>query len=357
MWVARVEAHSDGRYAAALKGTGSVVVNTEPPGAMVLCERYERRGLVWPLRDRRTLGTTPLDVALPMGSYRLRLLLPGRAVVTYPVYITRGRRWHSGTLRLPALDDVPPGQTFVPGGPFTRGGDPDAQDGLPRADVHVDGFIAQCLPVTTGEYATFLDAVARTDPDRAWALVPRNPSGESQTGGQYWERPSPGAPYVVPEKDRDGDRWDPCWPVMALSWEDATAYAAWRARRDGLPWRLPTEDEWEKLARGVDGRLYPWGDDFDATLCNMRQSHPDGPSPRVVGSYPEDASVYGARDVAGNQQEFCGDLTYGTNDRMRPTRGGAWTSDGMRCRLTWRTGFRPAVVKVVAGFRLVRSLD
>jgi len=354
VWAARVEAHSD-RYTEALRGTGSVVLETDPPGAEVICERYERRGLVWPLAERRTLGTTPLDEPLAMGSYRLRVTLPGRAVVTYPIHITRGRRWHAGVLRLPALEDVPPGSAFVPGGPFRRGGDAEAQDGRPREEVRVASFVARCLPVTTGEYAEFLTDVARSDPERAWAMAPRNPSGETHLGGQYWERPEAGSAYVVPERDRDGDRWDPRWPVMGLSWEDATAYATWRARRDGLPWRLPTEDEWEKLARGVDGRLYPWGDDFDATLCNMRHSHPGGPTPLVVGAFKTDVSVYGARDLAGGQNEFCGDEQYGPNARMRPTRGGTWTSDAMRCRLTWRAGYRPGVVKVVTGFRLVLS--
>ena len=355
-WAARVEAHDSGRYVEQLRGEGRVILDTEPSGAEVICERYEQRGLVWPLVERRSLGVTPLDVALPMGSYRLRLLRAGSAVVTCPVHITRGRRWDGGRLRLPSMDQLPPGQAFVPAGPFTRGGDAEAQDGLPRQVVHVDSFIACCLPVTTAQYAAFLSDVHATDPEQAWARAPRNPTAATQSGGQYWERPAPGRAYVVPERDRDGDRWDANWPVMGICWEDAQAYAEWAARREGLPWRLPTEDEWEKLARGVDGRLYPWGDDFDATLCNMRQSHPDQPWPLPVGSVATDTSVYGVRDVAGNQLEFCGDLTYGGNDSLRATRGGAWTSDGMRCRTTWRTGYRPNVVRTVSGFRLVRRV-
>jgi len=84
-----------------------------------------------------------------------------------------------------------------------------------------------------------------------------------------------------------------------------------------------------------------------------------GERPRVLvlagSAFKTDVSVYGARDLAGGQQEFCGDGQYGTNARLRPTRGGTWTSDAMRCRLTWRAGYRPTVVKVVTGFRLVRS--
>ena len=354
-WGARVEAHDRGRYAERLAGQGTLLLRTDPPGADVICERYERRGLVWPLVGRSSLGATPLTVPLAMGSYRLRLTMPGRAVVTYPVHITRGRRWEGPVVSLPTMDAIPPGEAYVAPGPFTRGGDPDAQDGTPRAQVVVDGFVAQCLPVTAAEYAEFLTALHRTDPDGAWGRAPRNPTGDG-TGGQYWEQPDPGEPYRVPKVDRDGDAWDPRWPCMGVCWGDATAYAAWRAQRDGLPWRLPTEDEWEKMARGTDGRLYPWGDEFDATLCNMRTSHPDRPRPMPVGAVPEDASIYGVRDVAGNQQEFCGDAHYGGNEVLRAARGGSWTSDGMRCRTTWRQGYRPGVVRTVAGFRLVRSL-
>lgn len=355
VWRARVQAHDDGRYTDALTGDGRLVLTTEPPGAQVICERYERRGLVWPLTDRQTLGTTPLDVPLPMGSYRLRLLRPGSTVVTYPVHITRGRRWDSSVVVLPPMDSIPPGQAFVAAGPFTRGGDADAQDGELRAEVCLPSYVAMCLPVTTLEYAAYLTDLHRSDPELAWARSPRNPSGTG-AGGQYWTRPGPGGRYEVPEVDADGDRWDERWPVMGVCWEDAVAYADWFARRTGLPWRLPDEAEWEKMARGVDERLYPWGDGFDATLCNMRDSLPDRPVPLRAGAYPTDVSVYGVRDVAGGQIEFCGDRHYGGNERLRPTRGGSWTSDGMRCRVTWRTGYRPGVVRTVAGFRLVRSI-
>jgi len=357
VWAARVEAHDqDGQYAAKLRRPATLTLNTEPAGAEVVCAAVERRGLLWSLGEPRSLGTTPLTVELEPGSYQLELSAPGHASVPYPVTVERGRQWTTDSpVRLAATDEVPAGCCCIPGGPFFYGGDPEAQDAVPRAELHVDGFFARILPVTNEEYAAFLTDLARSDAETAWGHAPRSPNAGTQEGGQYWQRPGDGEPYVVPELDQDGDRWDPQWPVMGISWNDAVAYASWAAR-DGTPWRLPTEVEWEKLARGGDGRLYPWGDEFDATLCNMRESHPDRPWPLPAGSVETDVSLYGVRDVAGNMNEYCGDLTYGADPALRPVRGGAWTSDAARCRTTWRSGFRPNVVKAVAGFRLVRSM-
>jgi len=354
-YASRVRAHDDGEFAPRLQGEGRLTLRTTPAGAEVVLERFDRRGLVWPLSEPRSLGTTPLvDLPLAMGSYRLRIRSPGRPEVLYPVFISRGRRWDSGDVPLPPA--VPDGCVYVPPGPALIGGDADVRDPLPRSEPWIDGFFAGVHPVTAQAYADYLTALHRQDPAAAWARSPRAASGMGTKASQYWEQPAAGAPYVVPRVDREGPPWDPRWPCMGISWEDARAYAAWRAKVDGQPWRLPTEPEWEKLCRGVDGRLYPWGDDFDATLCRMRFSRAGSPLPEPVGAYPLDVSVYGAQDLAGGVADWCGDEAFGVDDSRRPQRGGSWTSDGMRCRSTWRDGFKPGLPRTVTGIRLVRSL-
>ncbi len=352
------EFDDEGRYAELLQGTGALTLRTDPPGAEVLCERYERRGLVWPLVERRLLGTTPLSaVPLEQGSYLLTIRSPGKRDTRYPVFIARGRHWDSGEQPVPLHSDaeIGDGMVYVPPGPFVEGGDAQAQDSLPRSEPWVDGFFLSALPVTMQQYAEFLTDLAGTDPEDAWSRVPRQESGLKSAGGQYWARPATGEPYVVPEEDRDGDRWDPSWAVMGVSWDDAVAYAAWRSGRENLPWSLPTERQWAKAARGADGRLFPWGDGFDPTLCKMRDSRPGRPLPEPVGSFSTDASPYGVRDLAGGMRDWCGDEDYGGDPQRRPVRGGSWFSSARYCRTASRLGNAPWVVPASLGFRFARA--
>jgi serine/threonine protein kinase/formylglycine-generating enzyme required for sulfatase activity len=351
----RVRLYDDGRYARLLDGDGCLHLSTDPEGAEVLCERYERRGLVWPLVEARVLGTTPLrDVALAPGSYRLTLRREGYRDTVYPVHIGRGGTWDgSEPVPLHRDDEIGEGFVYVPPGPFRMGGDRGALTNGPGRDVFVPGFFVSVLSVTMQEYCAFINALAERDPEEAAGRVPRGESGLKGDAG-YWPRPPPGEPYVVPEQDRDGDRWDPRWPAFGVSWDDAIAYARWRTESTGRPCALPTEEQWEKAARGVDGRCFPWGDGWDATLCKNGRSRPGRPQPEPVGGFPHDCSPYGARDLAGMVRDWCAEDSFDGDAQRRVVRGGSWYSSGRVCRPAHRMGNAPWDVRTNVGFRIVR---
>jgi serine/threonine-protein kinase len=156
--------------------------------------------------------------------------------------------------------------------------------------------------------------------------------------------------------DAEGDPWAPNWPVFGVDWHDAQAHARWRTERDGRPTRLPTEVEWEKAARGVDGRSFPWGDDFEPTFTRMRDSLSGRPYPADVGSFPADRSVYGVLDLAGNCRCWCGEEMVGAVTTMRAARGGSWYVAPARCRSASRTTAEPSLADATLGVRLVRDL-
>ena len=357
-FASQVLAYDAPTWEARIRGDGAVSLRTDPDGAEVICQRYDTSAdLVWPLGEPVVLGRTPLEaVPLAMGSYLLTLRAPGRRDTRYPVHITRGHHWDAGSpIPLHADATIGDGFVYVPGGPYLSGADPIAQEVLPRSIEHVDGFFISVLQVTMGAYAEFLTAEAQDDPERAWLRVPRSTGGMKEGSGQYWDRPAPGEPYRVPAIDRDGDPWDPNWPVNAISWDDAQAYVAWVSARDGVRYALPSERQWEKAATGVDGRCFPWGDRFDATLCKMLHSREGRPQPEAVGAFPTDVSPYGVRDMAGSARDWCGDPTYGGDPKRRPVRGGSWLTHPRVCRTGSRFGGVPWSVNSYFGFRLVRT--
>ena len=349
----RVRQFDDGRFAALLQGDGALTLVTDPPGALVICERFEPNGLIHRLVERRMLGTTPLrEVPLEMGSYLLQLRAPGRAVVRYPVHITRGLHWRTAEpVPLYSAAQIGDGFLYVPPGPCRVGGDPLASDALPDARPSVPGFFVAELPVTMREYVAFLNALHERDLEAAWGRAPR----KNPKSGQYLARPGPGERYDIPEVDPDGDSMDARWPVMAISWHDAMEYVAWRSEEDRAAYTLPSDLQWEKAARGVDGRLYPWGDGFDPTLCKMRQSRPGRPLPEPVGAFPSDVSVYGVRDLGGSSRDWIGELEYDGDPQRRSVRGGSWTTHPRVARAATRFGHTPWNVATDIGLRLVRD--
>jgi serine/threonine-protein kinase len=375
-----LRAHDRGKHAAFLNGKGALTLLTDPPGARVRLERYVLRGRRLLPEDMGDLGPTPIvDLPLEKGSYRLRISAPGRVEVVYPVLIERGERWDGcppGSrdpypIPLPMLGDVDSDEVYVPAGWAWMGGDPDAPDSLPATRIFIDGFIAGRFPVTNEEYLAFLnDLVASGREAEALLACPRPHRGTVEGKEELSHARGPDGRFRLKEHDV-GEVWTPRGPAVLMSWHGAMAYARWRGARAGRPYRLIHELEREKAIRGADGRLYPWGDFFDATWACMMHSH-TGDIVRVdVDAYPLDESPYGMRGGAGNSHDYCvnlwsddGRALHGgrlvikpapaEDDEFRAVRGGAFSSVANHCRAAARFGLRPDQRRNATGLRLSR---
>jgi serine/threonine-protein kinase len=173
--------------------------------------------------------------------------------------------------------------------------------------------------------------------------------------GHYWRYAVERDRFEYPDKSPGGHAWVGNLPVNGVSMEDAQAYIEWKKSVTGEKLRLPHENEWEKAARGVDGRFFPWGDHFDPTFCKMKESrNVPYPEPEPVGAFPIDCSPYGARDMAGSMREIC--VTEVGGSVMPVMRGGCWSDTGLFCRVAFRHVTQPDFVNTGLGFRLAKDL-
>lgn len=211
---------------------------------------------------------------------------------------------------------------------------------LPAAEttpqtISLPQFFIDQTPVTNAEYKKFIDA----HPDHA---VPQLDYHLAQSFN--WDRTKKTFPA-----GRD------LYPVVMVNWRDATAYCAWVGKR------LPTEAEWEKAARGTDGRIWPWGNDWDPKKANTVEQNLNDATP--VGQFPSGASPYGALDMIGNVWQWTSTLDkpypYNAADGredpnaagLRITRGGAWLFGAAIARTTTRNHFEPDDASLSIGFR------
>jgi serine/threonine-protein kinase len=270
---------------------------------------------------------------------------------------------------LPGSPDVANGFVFVPGGAATLGGDVMAPNALAETVVEVAPFCLSQLPITFGQYIEFLSALGTPDSVLVQSHIPRTGADGPLVVADADGRLVPSAKLIEGEARKRypaGAGWELHLPVYGVDWFDATAYALWLSQRDGRRYRLPSEAEWEKAARGVDRRAFPWGNAFDPTFCKMYDSRPELSQPEPVGAFPLDVSPYGARDMAGGIREWVSDV-YGvaasqdpelatSESVQRVIRGGAWALTEHFARAACRYHMLPRFRNSVVGFRLAHDL-
>ncbi|MCI0340941.1 MAG: SUMF1/EgtB/PvdO family nonheme iron enzyme [Planctomycetales bacterium] len=299
-----------GRFAArldelerAVRERGHLVLSTEPAGAEVFLARVERD--FGRIEEREVaMGATPLDCEVPAGSYRVRVRLPDYAEVRFPVTVRRGRTPRVDPVRLLRPDQVPEGMVYVPGGEFLMGGAVPA--GGQMREVHAPAFFMDRHEVTFGRYRQWLRKLVELSEKRDEDPVEGRRLGQKRAAGhlpRFSRLDDPELRFEyddVLDNDMPPHDWDDL-PVFRISRHDAESFANFYDKR------LPSEIEWEKAARGTNGRTYPWGDRFDPALCNTYLADPMI-RVRQVGSFPDGVSPYGCLDMAGNVEEWTYDF-------------------------------------------------
>jgi len=247
---------------------------------------------------------------------------------------------------LPAFDwvEIPIGD-FIMGRDKDKDSDKDSDN--PKRSERIERVYQMSrYPVTYAQYKAFLDAEDGYHQTRWWELL--------NTESQAQQAEGPGV-----------QRWAVSnYPAENVSWYDAMAFCAWLTSKLGYEVRLPTEKEWEKAARGTDGREYPWGNGYVSGFANIGETVDEiGPyyvqQTSAVGIYPQGMSPYGILDMAGNVREWMWN-EYGNplniqveTNKWRGTRGGAWGDWHIGARASSRFWGFPLARESGLGFRLV----
>ena len=224
----------------------------------------------------------------------------------------------SETVRKKEEPKIPSQMVYIPAGDFIIGWDKENRP----VQISTGAFYVDKYEVTNENYKKFIDATGH-----------RPPKHPGKSKYDIWQ----GNDYPADLAKH---------PVVNVSWEDAAAYARWSGKR------LPSEIEWEKAARGIDGRLYPWGNKFEENRCNAGAFGRKGTSP--AGSYSNGISPYGCFDMAGNVWEWSSTL-YDTKHKWHLARGGSW-ADG-EGEITTVARSNPITASPTGGFRCVKDIE
>jgi sulfatase modifying factor 1 len=238
------------------------------------------------------------------------------------------------TLSVPVNISEEPRLVVIPAGWFWMGSESGQENERPVHRVWIDSFYLAACQVTNAEYDRFLNATASDVPP-------------------LWNDPN----FNHPEQ-----------PVVAISWFDAVTYSEWLSAIGGRKYRLPTEAEWERAARGgVEGNLFPWGDGPAESLSNYAQRWKTGPEP-VARCAPNGFGLY---DICQNVHEWCSDWyqpDYYANSlernprgpeagERRASRGGSWRHHIKVTRCAARSSIPPQFRYADYGFRLAADLS
>ena len=323
---------------------GHLSLTTHPPSKVTIAEyRQDPDTLRSELGPEQALGDTPIEaLELAQGSYRLSLRVADDLTIVYPFVLGRDELLELD-LKLPRREQIPPGFIYVPEGRFLYGS-PDEEIirnffvSVPQHEVTTPAYLIAQHETTYAEWLEFLRDLAPAEranylptsdsmlfgagivlarsKDERWSLS--IPAGEKVF--KAWE----GEPIVYTSRSVNVTQDWLKMPVSGINFVEATAYVTWLDRSGRLSGaRFCSDWEWERAARGADGRRYPHGDRLDPSDANIDTTYgkdAETRGPDMVGLHPESRSPFGLDDIAGNTWEWISPTLSGTTI----VRGGAF---------------------------------
>ncbi len=256
-------------------------------------------------------------------------------------------------------------QRYIPAGVFTMGSTSEEREYAYRLDkqvtrpygwyeketrkeVKTDSFCIDRYPITNGKYKEFLDETGNREP----YISPESYQHQGFLVHSYEKVRE----FLWREGSFPPDRED--HPVVLVSLKYAMSYCSWKGNKMGRRYRLPTEEEWEKAARGVDSRIFPWGNEWNPDYLNSGDRYE---STTPVSTFSQGRSVYGVYDLVGNLFEWTSTpwekMTPGKQGEKFVLKGCSWDDLPGTCRAAMRHG-RPGKSKhILIGFRCVSEVS
>jgi formylglycine-generating enzyme required for sulfatase activity len=306
----------------------------EDPTSEELNDQQGFSGFDEPAAKTETAYSSAWDYSVAPGPSKRRLpwVIGGAValltmVILIAVAVTNSNRAPLPARNEPRIPEAPPGMVYIAGGEFMMGNNAGDEYEKPAHKVSVAPFFMDITEVTCEQYLKFLTATIRRDPD-------------------HWTK----------QTCRGGTDKQ---PVTGVDWNDAKAYADWANKR------LPTEEEWEFTARGVQGAKYPWGNEWRSNAANAS----DSSAQRLteVGSYPNGKTSTGVMDLIGNAWEWTssdvavypgGSLSSPIQPNVKVIRGGSWREGNNEATGTYRGYLHIADAEdySATGFRCVKNI-
>ncbi|MDC0671274.1 nSTAND1 domain-containing NTPase [Nannocystis radixulma] len=375
--IARLKLYDDGSRQARWSAPASLSVAITPDDASVKLSRYERDDAHrWVLVDPHELGSAPVaPLELAAGSYLLEIAIADREPIFYPVLLRRAEERRL-LLDIPQASSIPAGFAFVAAGASQFGSaDEDTIRrkfffAAPQHEVVTGSYVIARRETSYRQWIAFLDDLpaaerARRTPgveadkfhvgvrlepiDNGWRLVMK--AGEAT----YVARAGETLKYAGREALAEQDWLD--MPVSAISWDDAQAYLAWLDRTGRVRGaRLCSEWEWERAARGADGRNFPHADTITRGEANYDETYArvaEHGGPDVGGAHPGSRSPFGVDDLVGNVWEW---TTSSLADDEGIIRGGAYYYDEVTCRSVNRYPWSKDTRDSTLGLRVCASI-